>query len=351
MRYRLLAAVALLAPLGLAAQAKVPASGVTSPATAYPLAPSPVLPTGALTRNPSFSGYVSVRETIREDTATFVVNRARLTVQERPLPYVAVRVQADFSAVGRTSHDTVPAISLTDAYIQLSPHDTASGATGVLHPAFIAGQFRTPFSLEYLTPFSLLRTANRSQAVDRLSTRRDLGVLGQVRLARVATITGAVVNGEGPNRTSNSDGRQMAVGRLTLFPTARLAVAAKWLGQGGDHRWGYDARWLGARLLAEGEVIVRAVSGGTAAADSRGGYVLVAYTPLTWLQPVVKWERLRETSSTTPATPESRLTWTTYGINFLAPQERLRLQLDWIDRAERPATAPGELVAQVLAVF
>jgi len=124
-----------------------------------------------------------------------------------------VRIQADFSAVGRSTADTVPAFSLTDAYVQIIPPDSGRMAK-LLRPALVVGQFRTPFSLEYLTSFSQPLTANRSQAVDRLSTRRDIGALGQFSLDRFAKLTGAVVGGEGPNRTT-SDGRQMLVGRIT----------------------------------------------------------------------------------------------------------------------------------------
>lgn len=319
-------------------------------AAQYPLAPSPVLPKELFSRQLGFTGYVSVRQTVRDDTATFVVNRARITAHVLPVPFAALRVQADFSAIGRGSGDTIPAFLLTDAYVVLSLPDSLGWVARQLQPALVAGQFRTPFSLEYLTPFSVLPTANRSQAVDRLSTRRDLGVLGQMRLARFAAVTGAVVNGEGPNRTSNPDGKEMAIGRLTLFPLPGFAVSGKWLGQGSNHRWGYDARWLGARLIIEGEAIRHGRARHVRAVD-QGSYFLVAYKPASWLQPVVKWERLREVSEATSQATERRLTWVTYGINLLGPQERLRFQINWIAKAEGPADAKDELVAQLQAIF
>lgn len=325
--------------------------GVTPLVAQYPLSPTPVLPLGAFSPQPTFTGYVSGRETIRDDTATFIVNRARLTVHVLPVRFAALRVQADFSAVGRTSGDTVPAILLTDAYAEIVLPDTVSRAARFLRPALVVGQFRTPFSLEYLTPFSLLASANRSQPVDRLSTRRDLGVLGQVRFARFGTLTGALVNGEGANRTTNPDGKQMAVGRLTIFPVRSLAVSAKWLGHGSDHRWGYDGRWLANGLIVEGEAIKRTGPIGAGNIDAGGGYVLAAYKILPWLQPVVKWERVREKTTDALGVAERRLTWATYGINFLAPQERLRLQLDWIVKSERPVGGSDELVAQLQAIF
>lgn len=324
----------------------------TPVAAQYPLSPTPVLPLTLFSPQPSFTGYVSARETVRDDSATFIVNRARITVHVLPVRFAALRVQVDFSAVGRTSGDTVPATLLTDAYVELVLPDTSGQAARLLRPAVVIGQFRMPFSLEYLTPFSVLTTANRSQAVDRLSARRDLGALAQLRFARYATLTGALVNGEGANRTSNPDGRQMGVGRLTLVPVPSVAVSAKWLGQGGDHRWGYDARWLARDLIVEGEAIKRtAPAGATGTFDGSGGYVLAAYRILPWLQPVAKWERLRETTTIPSGASERRLTWTTYGINLSTADGRLRFQLDWIARSERPVRASDELVGQLQAIF
>jgi len=321
-------------------------------AAQYPLAPSPVLNLGSMSRDAKLSGYASVRTTLRDDTTTTTVNRARITVQALPVPFAGVRIQGDLSAVGRTTADTVPAFSLTDAYVQIIPPDSGR-MVKLLRPALVVGQFRTPFSLEYLTPFSQVLTVNRSQAVDRLSTRRDIGALGQFSLDRFAKLTGAVVGGEGANRTT-SDGRHMLVGRITVFPHSSVGVSAKWLGQDNDHRWGYDARWIapGARVVVEGEVIKRTgpVSP-TTATDASAGYLLAAFKVLPWLQPAVRWERLHETLTTSSTARDLRLTWITYGVNLLAPQERLRLQLNWIAKSERPVNRSDELVAQLQAIF
>src|SRR5437879_998584 len=105
----------------------------------YPLAPSPVLDLHTLTRELRLSGYVSARETLRRDTLTAVINRARLTLQVLPAPFAALRVQADFAASGLARADTVPAIVLTDAYIELVPPATIA-RTGPypLPPALVA---------------------------------------------------------------------------------------------------------------------------------------------------------------------------------------------------------------------
>ncbi len=91
-----------------------------------------------------------------------------MTAQVAPRPFAALRLQADFSATGRTSGDTVPATLLTDAYVEFAPP-----TAGTVRPALVVGQFKTPFSLEFLTPFSLLQTANRSGRQLAEALRRD----------------------------------------------------------------------------------------------------------------------------------------------------------------------------------
>jgi hypothetical protein len=317
----------------------------------YPLAPTPVLDLSLLSSEPRFSGYVSVRETWRDDTSTFVINRARITVQTRPLPYAAVRIQTDFSAIGQARGDTIPPVALTDAYVQISHADSA-GWLHHLRPALIVGQIRTPFSLEFLTPFSLLPVANRSQASDRIAKRRDIGVLGQIRAGSVATITAALVNGEGSNRARNTDGRQTVIGRLTVFPTSFSQVSAKGLTQSGDRGWGFDARVLAGALTLEGESLWRdARSDVTTTACGNGGYALVAYRLTTWLQPAVKWEHLHERACTPPAPSLGRLTWMTYGVALAGADQRVRLQLNWVVKTAHPVDQSNELIAQLIGIF
>ena len=153
----------------------------------YPLAPSPVLDPQLFNHALSLSGYISVRETIRGDSSTFALNRARFTIQGAPADFVVLRVQSDLAALGRTSGDTVPGFALTDAYAQLAPPN-ARRPSASIRPTLIVGQFRTPFSLEYLTPFSLLHTASRSQFVDRIATRRDIGAMVHVAFRNLATV-------------------------------------------------------------------------------------------------------------------------------------------------------------------
>jgi hypothetical protein len=316
----------------------------------YPLVPTPVLNPANLTVEPRLGGYLIARETLRDDTLAFTIFRARIGAQLLPAPFVAMKLQADFAAIGRTSNDTVPPFQITDAYAQAWLPDTSNVTIRELRPTLIAGQFKAPFSLEYNTSSSLVLTAGRSLIVERHSARRELGVMGHVRLSRWGTLAGAVVNGEGANRTSNPDGKQMAIGRLTLLPIDGLAVAAKVLNQGDDHRWGYDGRWfLGDQLIIEGEAIKRTGPSGSSSIDVGGGYALVAWRPVFWLQPLVKWERLRELNETSAVEIDVR--WTTYGVNLRTPRERVKLLFEWISKSGDPLLGEDELIAQFVVLY
>jgi hypothetical protein len=318
----------------------------------YPLAPSPVLDTSLFPHDVRFLGYVSVRGVVRHDTLTWTVNRARVTAHVRPAPFAMLRLQVDYTATGRTTADTVPAIVLTDAYLTLVPPPQASTGRRSVRPALVLGQFRTPFSLEFLTPFSLLQTATRSQPEERITTRRDIGVLGQVAVGQRATLLAAVVNGEGPNRIANADGHELVIGRVTLFPHHGLAVSAKYEGQGADHRWGFDGRWIGHGVIAEGEFLARRGSiSATTTTDASGGYLLASYKARPWLQPVLKWERLRDARATGATTTLARLTYTTVGVNFVTRGETLRFQVNGIFKSEQPVATGNEVVAQLIAIF
>ena len=317
----------------------------------YPLAPSPVLDPQSVTSDLSIGGYLSVRETIRRDSSTFAVNRARVTLQIAPRDFVIVRVQSDLAALGRTSGDTVPGFVLTDAYVQLAPPN-GSPRLGSIRPRLILGQFRTPFSLEYLTPFSLLQATNRSQVVDRLATRRDIGVMAHLAFRDRVTLAGSLVNGEGPNSIRNANGKQLVAGRVTVMPVPPVAIAGKWAGEGADHRWGYDARWMTNGFVLEGERIERRapLTGGITQRAS-GHYLMASYRATRHLQPVVKWEQLQDTRTTAGVESRTRLTWTTYGLNVTTMPEVVRLQTNWIVKREHPANGANELILQLIVIF
>jgi hypothetical protein len=331
----------------------------------YPLNPTTVLGMKFFPLSPNLSGYISVRGTRVDDVTAYQINRGRLTVMEGPKSFLGVRIQGDFST-GQTgqlkSDSTVSGFTLTDAYAEIVVPATLSRNHVILRelrPALIVGQFKTPFSLEYLTSFSLLKTANRSQAVDRLSQKRDIGAQGQIGWGNYVMLTSAVVNGAGPNVTTNANGTEMFLSRLTVTPLPWLELSGKIEREDTDKAWGYDARAVWHDLTVEGEGIYRKrPTSSTVFTDAAGGYALIAYKILPWLEPVYKYDRYWDTKFTTlsstsgTTTAHTSSTWNVFGANLLSTPEWLRVQLDYVHHNEKPS--PGsfnEYIAQVIAIF
>ena len=340
--------------------AALAAPGMTGPS--YPLVPTALLNMRSLSPRVAISGYLSARAMHRHDSTTVGITRARLTAMVAPQPYLGIRVQAEFSSsqTGRARADSsVAGFSLTDGYLELTPPPSLTGRSRLLtevRPALLAGQLKLPFSLEYLTPFSMIKTVSRSQAVDRLSLKRDIGLTLQGGWSRYASLAAAVVNGEGANATTNADNRAQVVSRFTLMPLPGLALGAKIADQGGDHAWGYDGRLLWRGLTVEGETVFRRQpTSSTVQLDAGGGYALLAYRILPWLEPVYKYDRYWGRTTTRPTgvtTVSTSNTCHVAGVNVVTVPEWLRLQLDWTHREDHPT--PGrtnELVAQVVAIF
>jgi hypothetical protein len=340
-----------------------PSAAASAPTPIYLLTPSPVINMRFFPSTPALSGYISVRMTHSDGATGFLLNRGRLTVQVGPKPFFGIKIQGDFSGAqtGKLRSDsTVAGFTLTDAYVQLVPPPkwaTPGSLFTQLHPAIVAGQFKTPYSLEYLTSFATLKTADRSQAVDRLSQKRDIGAMAQVGWGRFATLAGAVVNGEGPNATSNPNKTQMLMSRLTITPIPFLELSAKIANEGADHAWGYDGRVLWRGLTVEGEGLYRKrPTSSTTYLDAGGGYALAAYKIFPWLEPVYKYDRYWDSRTTavgaTITTASTHSTWNVFGVNLLSSPEWLRLQLDWERRNVEPSPGRSNVyIAQLIAIF
>lgn len=319
----------------------------------YPLVPTPVIPLGTLSSTITLGGYLSVRDTKHGDSTSFSVNRARLTAMIAPLPYLAVRMQADFSGnqSETVSGNTVHGFELTDAYVELAQPVADSIKWGQWHPALIVGQFKQPFSLEYLTSYAYLRTTNRAAAIDALAPRRDIGAMAQVQWSRFVTADASVTNGQGANALSNPNGLELLIGRVTVTPFPWLALAAKLGNEGTDHIKGYDGRIEWRDLLIEGEGIHRSRPLSGEHQDAGGGYVLGAYRLLPWLQPVFKREWFSDTRQADGTNTNTQQDWSTVGVNVMTPKENLRFLVDWVVKSQRPTTTQNEVDFQLVAGF
>lgn len=226
-----------------------------APRTVVPSVLSVVSVLSAQTPTPSpppvkLSGYMQARETWQQDVGlTGSINRARLAASGTVAPSVTYRVQGEFRTgsvgTGRAS------VSLQDAYIRFTRERWA----------IQAGQFKTPFTREFITSLADLETADRSTAVDSLAPKRDIGLTGEYTIVKAVTAYAGVFNGDGQNVTAFAD----------------------------STRYGADANYEEERVVVRGEYVAqsRDAAGGD---DDRGWFVLGAFTPVPDVQLVAKYE-------------------------------------------------------------
>jgi hypothetical protein len=321
---RWLALLAAVVPASLAGQATGP-----TPASA-PAAPPPSPPSVRLT------GYVQARETYREGVGlTGSINRARLTAYGIAAKDVTWRIQGEFRTgsvgAGKAS------VSLQDAYIRYKP-----GNFGIQ-----AGQFKTPFTLEFIRSLADVETADRATVVDSLAPKRDIGIMADYAIGAVATVTAGVFNGDGQNVTANADSSLLWVGRATVRPIAYLTAGASVASYQSDStRYGVDASldYRGASLKAE-YIGQHRDRGGL---DDKGWYAQAIYRLLPWIQLVAKQENFRRSA----ISDALRNRATTGGVNVEFNGGKVRLLADYISRKiGTPGTRRGQLISQVQVKF
>lgn len=193
-----------LAGLALAGLVQAPLSGQYTAATPSQAGSSPV----------KLSGYIQAREVYQSNIGlTSSINRARLAASGAVVEAVTWRIQGEFRTgsigTGRAS------VSLQDAYLRYAPGGWA----------IQLGQFKTPFTREYMASLADIETADRATAVDSLAPKRDIGLMGEYSYRRFSLWAG-VFNGEGQNVTANADSTVLGVARLAvrLLPQLSLAV-------------------------------------------------------------------------------------------------------------------------------
>jgi len=179
------------------------------------------------------------------------------------------------------------------------------------HPAFIvdAGVYKAPFSREFLTYAADIDFINRSQVVNALALKRQIGV--QLRL----------FNGNGMSRTGNDNGDLMTVGRLALHPNLlanrgegdglEIAVDCARSRDDGVKLAGYDGGFRGERellgadfrlvhngLLLAGEYIMAGLEpAGSEKTETSGYQATAGYFIAPKTQLLLRWDRYSENGS------------------------------------------------------
>ena len=314
--------LALLAPRSARSQTPAPPASAAAPAPAAP--------------GVRFTGYLQARETYRDAVGlTGSINRARLTAYGTAATDVTWRVQGEFRTgsvgTGKAS------VSLQDAYVRYKP-----GQFGIQ-----AGQFKTPFTREFITSLADVETADRATVVDSIAPKRDIGVMADYAIGSTATLALGVFNGEGQNLTANADSALLWVARATARPVAYLTVGTNVARYGSDStRYGVDGRleYLGAAL--KGEYIGQHRAGGNL--DDKGWYAQATYRVVPWVQLVLKQEDFRRSA----ISEALRNRATTGGVNVEFGGGKVRLLANYVSRKiGTPGTRRGMLITQAQVKF
>jgi hypothetical protein len=285
------------------------------------------------------SGYIQGRETYQKDVGlTASINRARLAVSGSVIGGISWRIQGEFRTgsvgTGRAS------VALQDAYLRWARKEL-----GVQ-----LGQFKTPFTREFITSLSLVETADRSTVVDSLAPKRDIGLMADYALGARTTISAGVFNGEGQNITANTDSSALGVARVTfrLVPSLLLGVnAARFFAD--STRYGVDANVESEWIILRGEYIGQHRDGlGTG--DDKGWYALAAAQPRPWLQPVLKYEWF-DRAGVAPTGALKNRAWTG-GLNLFPWGKATRFTLEYVMRTVgEPGVQRSMALAQAQVVF
>ena len=284
------------------------------------------------------SGYIQARETYQKDVGlTATINRARLSAAGVVLGDVTWRIQGEFRTGGPGTGN--PTVSLQDAYVRWTRK-----ALGIQ-----LGQFKTPFTREFITSLAEVETADRSTVVDSLAPKRDLGIMADYSLGGRATLSAGVFNGEGQNITSNGDSSVMGVVRVSFRPVTHLIVGANAARYFADStRYGVDASVETSWMILRGEYIgqhrdVLDLD------DDTGWYALAAAPLRPWLEPVLKYEWF-ERSGVAPGVSKNRA-WTA-AVNVFPWGRATRLTLEYVSRTVgEPGVRRGLALAQAQVVF
>jgi hypothetical protein len=266
------------------------------------------------------SGYLQVRETYAEGLGLSTsLNRARVGVAGTIVPELSWKALAELRTgsvgTGKAS------VSLQDAFVRWE--------RGVA--AVQAGQFKTPFTREYLTSITDLETPNRAIAVDALAPKRDLGVMGEIGVGLPVTLSAGVFNGEGVNVTANRDSALLAVGRLAARPLPGVELGAGIAAYGGDSlRYGADVALRAGPATLRAEYLGQRRDG--VAGDDAGWYVLGGVQAHPALQLVARYEELEQTAIADAADARA---WTAGAVLGLVDR-RAKLLLAVTGRRDAP---------------
>ncbi|HOC02170.1 MAG TPA: porin, partial [bacterium] len=159
----------------------------------------------SVAENLNISGYIQGRYNAYEFSGTtdeFTTKRAVIGLSGKVVDNVLFKAEIDTAKDNKL---------LNDAWIKLTYLPKAN---------ITVGQFKIPYSEEYLTSSSAIDTIERSLPVDSMATEFDRGIMVDANLFEKRFYYGvALVNGTGKN-TSDDNSSKDVIGRIVLTPFA-----------------------------------------------------------------------------------------------------------------------------------
>ncbi|GIW53440.1 MAG: hypothetical protein KatS3mg081_2795 [Gemmatimonadales bacterium] len=213
------------------------------------------------------------------------------------------------------------------------------------------GQFKAPFSREFLTYAGNIDFVNRSQVVTALAPGRQLGM--QLRVGGIGGVLGfegGIFNGNGISVSGNDGNGFMVAARFGASGT--LARGGSWgvavngarssdrdasFGEGFAQHFsgerslvGADARWEAGRWLLSGELIWSELSPTPGASRNPWGYhATLGYRVQPFTQLLVRWDAFD------PDDNSDRSDLIILGLNFW-PTSATEFQINYLVQAQTP---------------
>jgi hypothetical protein len=246
---------------------------------------------------------------------TNTLNRARIGVEGTLPQRMSYRILVEYEAPVNAA--TPAAVGLRDAYVRWTDAPIV----------ITAGQFKTPFSRQYLTSITQIETADRATVVDTLAPKRDVGIMAEYTPRQLLTLSAGVFNGDGQNATANRDSVGLLVTRAALHPLGGIDLGANGAWDGArSQRYGLEASLERRGALVRAEWIGQRRPGATP--DDYGWFVLGAYRLVPWLQLKVQQEDFQRPT----VGAGRRMGATTAGANLDLPGGRNRVILEYVGR-------------------
>lgn len=329
---------AVLATVLLAGPIHATAAQAAADSTAAAPAAAPAAPASAALPAPRLGGYIQMREIAQEHVGlTQYLNRARFAVDGKLPENFSYRLLTELEA--STGAKTAATPSLREAYVRWTKAPVT--VTG--------GQFKAPFSREYLIPLTQLELADLATVLDSLAPKYDVGAMAEYAYGATATLALGVFNGDGANTTANRDSTVMWAARATLRPVPQLALGMSGTRDGDDSlRWCADAQVQHMGATVRGEYAKRVVRNRPSDKNEFGWYLFESFRLLPRVQLMARQEDYQRPIKGTAR----RVRGLAYAVNWDIAPTRVKLLTEFSRRiAGAKQSHTDAFIAQLQVVY